>query len=652
MKTKKFLIAVLTAALVTAFMVSCTIPLEDTSPEVVKVKVKEQPAPDGMVNVWINVGNSKSNARTVMPTTTGYEYLEDFPFFLLFIYDDSSSADVSLTSTAFEGFFEIDAFDNPITLTADNYYTFTVFACNNDADDTTTRYMAWGSSASTLINDDADDTVQIELKEVIDLAGVWSAYNTKGAFHWNPDVSAYETALLTLTPLSTPSTPVPTINELNLKIALNNGKTEALDNGYYIMILELGANDYQTVYVREMVHIWSGFTSVYPTSTTILPTLRSTLCTVNFDYGTDVQTVETRPESKTITIGSTFTDVLAKPTDNTKPAHITDPTNYYFDGWYRESGLSNLLVPSTLVVRDTTLYAKWDAKGTPVSGDFDVSGTFMQYDDDPITAISVTAKVGKTDGIVTVLYNGSSTLPSTYGNYTVTFNVGVGEKYKAETGLSVAGSPLVINQVPTPTKAQFTINNLKQSTKNAPIAVTIEPLGAHTELNTVTNITYTGKGALAGLIITDYTELVEGKYDVTFDTSAVSHIWKAGNQILAGELEIKAPTFWDINVTYSDGPTITFAPYPTSIAILDETLDTLTIHVEADTGHGTYKWYADTDSTTALVSTNAAVNILDIVIPNLSTVNYAWLTPGSRIITLETGDKGTKEFTFTITVAP
>jgi hypothetical protein len=81
-------------------------------------------------------------------------------------------------------------------------------------------------------------------------------------------------------------------------------------------------------------------------------------------------------------------------------------------------------------------------KGTPVAGDFTISGLSQTYDDNA-KAVTVTANDGKSAGTVTVKYNGSTTVPSAGGAYTVTFDVAATENYNAANGLS-AGI-LIIN---------------------------------------------------------------------------------------------------------------------------------------------------------------------------------------------------------------
>jgi len=73
---------------------------------------------------------------------------------------------------------------------------------------------------------------------------------------------------------------------------------------------------------------------------------------------------------------------------------------------------------------------------TPVAADFDISGTGTFAPDGSPKTVTVTAKAGKTTGTVTVKYGDSTTAPSAYGVYTVTFDVAAATGWNAASGLS------------------------------------------------------------------------------------------------------------------------------------------------------------------------------------------------------------------------
>jgi len=81
---------------------------------------------------------------------------------------------------------------------------------------------------------------------------------------------------------------------------------------------------------------------------------------------------------------------------------------------------------------------------TPVAGDYDIGN--LTQTEGSITAVTVTAKAGKSPGTVTVLYDGSATIPQTAGSFAVTFNVAAATGWNAASGLS-AGT-LTVNTNP------------------------------------------------------------------------------------------------------------------------------------------------------------------------------------------------------------
>ncbi len=81
---------------------------------------------------------------------------------------------------------------------------------------------------------------------------------------------------------------------------------------------------------------------------------------------------------------------------------------------------------------------------TPVAGDYNIGNLAQTVGS--VTAVTITAKEGKSSGAVTIKYNGSTELPSAVGSYTVTFDVVAATGWKAATGL-VAGT-LGITELP------------------------------------------------------------------------------------------------------------------------------------------------------------------------------------------------------------
>jgi hypothetical protein len=106
----------------------------------------------------------------------------------------------------------------------------------------------------------------------------------------------------------------------------------------------------------------------------------------------------------------------------------------------------------------------------PVASDFDI-GNLTQTAGN-VTPVTITPKAGKSTGMITIYYNGSTMLPATAGLYPVTFNVAAAEGFNAASGLSAGnlaiiqaagtfGSPAAINTTYTPT---LTLRNLSLPT--------------------------------------------------------------------------------------------------------------------------------------------------------------------------------------------
>jgi len=76
----------------------------------------------------------------------------------------------------------------------------------------------------------------------------------------------------------------------------------------------------------------------------------------------------------------------------------------------------------------------------PVASDF-IVGNLTQTAGS-VTAVTITPQTGKSTGTITIFYNGSETLPTTAGSYTVTFNIVEAEGWNAANGLN--GGTLII----------------------------------------------------------------------------------------------------------------------------------------------------------------------------------------------------------------
>jgi len=80
--------------------------------------------------------------------------------------------------------------------------------------------------------------------------------------------------------------------------------------------------------------------------------------------------------------------------------------------------------------------------GTPVASDFDF-GNLAQVAGTGVQPVTVTPREGKSTGAITILYDGSQTLPTAVGTYAVTFNVAASPNWYAAYNLSAGTLVLV-----------------------------------------------------------------------------------------------------------------------------------------------------------------------------------------------------------------
>jgi len=166
---------------------------------------------------------------------------------------------------------------------------------------------------------------------------------------------------------------------------------------------------------------------------------------------------------------------------------------------------------------------------TPVAGDFNIGGAFTYTYDGSSKSVSIEPKKGKSQGTLTVYYNGNTALPVNIGTYAVTFDVAPADGWYAANGLS-AGTLTIIAANPnnqTPAAGDYTISgNGTFIYDGGAKAVTVTPK--------------TGKSQ--GTIIIKYNGNITaptnaGTYNVTFDVAAVSG-WNSASGLSAGTITI------------------------------------------------------------------------------------------------------------------
>jgi hypothetical protein len=169
---------------------------------------------------------------------------------------------------------------------------------------------------------------------------------------------------------------------------------------------------------------------------------------------------------------------------------------------------------------------------TPVVSDYEIRNVF-QYEGN-VTAVTITPLAGKSTGAITIYYDGSTTLPTAVGTYTVTFDVAAASGWNAAPGL--AGGTL-------------TINSQDQPEYQYPVAADyiISGTGTYTYDGTSRTVTITplaGKSTGAITIYYSWSTTLPsaaGTYTVTFNVAAASG-WNAAVGLAGGTLTItKAP---------------------------------------------------------------------------------------------------------------
>lgn len=182
-----------------------------------------------------------------------------------------------------------------------------------------------------------------------------------------------------------------------------------------------------------------------------------------------------------------------------------------------------ILIAVAFITCDTGGGGGGGGNQTPIASDFNISNLTQTVGS--VTPVTITPKPGKSTGTITIYYDGSTTLPTTVGTYSVTFDIAAATGWNAVTGLS-AGT-LTINAIVTPVAADFNIGNLTQ-TAGSVTAVTITPKTGKST-GTIT-IYYDGSTTLPTAV---------GTYSVTFDVAAATG-YNAATGLSAGTLTIKS----------------------------------------------------------------------------------------------------------------
>jgi len=219
-------------------------------------------------------------------------------------------------------------------------------------------------------------------------------------------------------------------------------------------------------------------------------------------------------------------------------------------GWNAKTGLS----AGTLVIGEQTANSQ-----NPTAADFDIGN--LSQTAGSVTAVTITPKAGKSGGLITIYYNGSTNLPTAVGSYPVTFNITAAVGWNAANSLN-AGT-LVI--------AAKTLTG---------IAITTQPAKTTYNLNEELNLTGLVVTATyndnSTQVVTDYTT---GGYDKTRtgdQTVTVTYNGKTAtftvNVINPALATVATPTASLSAGTYTTAQTVTLST-TTSGAAIHYTLD-------------------------------------------------------------------------------
>jgi hypothetical protein len=217
---------------------------------------------------------------------------------------------------------------------------------------------------------------------------------------------------------------------------------------------------------------------------------------------------------------------------------------------------------------------------TPVAEDFDIGNLSQSVGS--VSAVSIKPKEDKSTGAILIFYNNSITLPTTAGNYDVTFNVAQANGWNAASGLSAGTLALAMGN---PAVPDFNIPQL------VPIAydgnektITITPKTGKST-GTIT-VKYNGDTAAPSAV---------GTYTVTFDIGEEPRKWNAASGLSAGTLVIIPATPDEENYTIT-GLAHTFDGQPAVVKIeRQEDMSTGAVTV----------YYEGTDGTSYAKSTTA-----------------------------------------------
>ncbi|MDR2765056.1 MAG: MBG domain-containing protein [Tannerella sp.] len=197
------------------------------------------------------------------------------------------------------------------------------------------------------------------------------------------------------------------------------------------------------------------------------------------------------------------------------------------------------------------------AKANPTTALLDIDLTAVTYDGLPhAVAVAPKAAFAGDLGAISVKYNGSTTVPSAAGSYTVTADIAAGTNYSAVNGL-LLGVFAIANVTPTAAHLDFDLTAVTYD--GLPHAVAVAPKAAFAgDLGEIT-VKYAGTGGTV-YAETDEAPTGAGSYTVTVDiTAGTTFAAIAGLPLGVFTIEKAAPTVDDLafnldKIVYSNRP--------------------------------------------------------------------------------------------------
>ena len=245
-------------------------------------------------------------------------------------------------------------------------------------------------------------------------------------------------------------------------------------------------------------------------------------------------------------------------TTTTTPPSAAGAYSVIFDveasgDWKAASGLS----AGTVIITDPVLRY-------PVASDFTITGLGVFTYDGNAKAVTITPQNGKSQGTITVKYNGSTTDPSAVGTYTVTFDVAAAEGWNAVSGL-YAGT-LTINT--------GTLSGNVTISPSGNVTIGTELAAAYSGTEAISFQWNKDGAAVSGATTNKHTPTTAGSYTVTVSAAGYNSKISTAVTVTGAPLPV---TFSNVSANGSETQTtttltLTFSQAITGLAATDITL--------------------------------------------------------------------------------